>query len=142
MMEENNFDWSFSGLKTAVQRELTNPPAGEAGQPINKSTIPYLAAEIQEAITDILVFKTLKAVEKYKPEFLLLAGGVAANKSLREKFSDEIKLKKLQVFFHVPKAKFCTDNATYIASYAFFNPNFSDWRKIKALPELRIDDEV
>ena len=99
-----------------------------------------LAAEIQEAITDVLVTKTIRGIQKYKPKSFLLAGGVAANRRLREKFADEIRSKKLQVIFHVPEAKLCTDNATYIASCAHFNFKPVLWQKINANPELTITD--
>ncbi len=134
MIEENNFDWSFSGLKTAVLRTINNQQTTT-----NKEK---LAAEIQEAIVDVLVTKTIRAVQKFKPKSFLLAGGVAANSRLREKFTDEIKTKKLPIMFHVPEAKLCTDNATYIAAYAFYNYSPVRWKKIEANPELSIVVQV
>lgn len=128
IIDEDNFDWSFSGLKTAVLRETQK----------SKLEKEQLAAEVQEAICDVLVKKTIRAVKKFRPKSLLLAGGVAANARLREKFLDEIKTQKLKVLFHVPEAKLCTDNAAYIASCAYFNFKPIDLRKIKADPELTI----
>ncbi len=81
LVNENAFDWSFSGLKTAVSREILN----------HKSYILHhkseISAEIQEAIVDSLVTKTIKAVEKFKPKSLLLAGGVAAKNGIRNQES-------------------------------------------------------
>lgn len=139
MVGEGNFDWSFSGLKTAVLRRVKEQESEEVKE---KLTIPRLSAEIQEAIVDVLVAKTLRAVKKFSPRSLLLAGGVAANKRLKEKFVLRIKDEKLQVYFHVPPPRLCTDNATYIASYACFNYHPVDWRKIKATPGLTIVGEV
>lgn len=134
MIKDKNFDFSFSGLKTAVINEV-----GKMGSQIPKE---QLAAEVQEAITDVLVEKTLKATKKFKPESLLLAGGVAANSRLREKFETEIKSRNLKVNFFVPPPKLCTDNAAYIASSAFFNPGVIDWTKIQSNPELTIAGQV
>jgi N6-L-threonylcarbamoyladenine synthase len=127
---QSNFDWSFSGLKTAVLRNVTK------SKPIPGTS--RLAAEIQEAIVEVLVEKTLRAVEKFKPNSLLLAGGVAANQRLRQKFEVGLKKRKLKVDFRVPLPKLCTDNAAYIASFAFYNRSPSPWQKIESRPELTI----
>ncbi|MEK7188647.1 MAG: tRNA (adenosine(37)-N6)-threonylcarbamoyltransferase complex transferase subunit TsaD [Patescibacteria group bacterium] len=122
------WDFSFSGLKTSVARQSTN-------EQIKKLGIPRIAAEIQEAIVSVLVEKTIKAVNKFKPESLLLAGGVAANSRLRELFKLRIENCKLKINFFVPPPQLCTDNATYVASYAYFNFHPVDWQKIKAIPD-------
>ena len=133
MINSDDFDFSFSGLKTSVLDYLSKHKV---------KNIPKLAAEVQEAIVDVLVKKTLKATKKYQPKSLLLAGGVAANLRLREKFKNEIKLNKLNVDFHVPSPALCTDNAAYIASCAYFNNNPLPWNAIKANPELTISGQT
>lgn len=132
MINEDNFDFSFSGLKTAVLRTVNE----------NKFGKEQLAAEVQEAILDVLVKKTLDAVKKFKPKSLLLAGGVSANARLREKFESEIESRKLDVEFRVPNPKLCTDNAVYIAAYAFFNNKPASLNKISANAELTIVDSA
>lgn len=127
MLGQENYDFSFSGLKTAVIN-LTKKQ-----KKIDKAD---LAASIQEAITDCLVKKTLNAAEKYKVKSILLAGGVAANKKLREKMEGKTKDKKYALF--VPTPTLCTDNASYIASCAYFNLKPEPWEKIKADPGLPI----
>lgn len=149
MIDEDNFDWSFSGLKTAVLRKVKEQ---ESKRVKEKLTVPGLAAEIQEAIVDVLVEKTIRAAKLYKPKSLLLAGGVAANKRLREKFKLAISHQPLAIKFFVPPPKLCTDNATYIAAYANFNyPRFAKasrgespipWKEIKAEPGLNIVGEI
>lgn len=105
LINEDTFDFSFSGLKTAVLRE------------VQKNPIAYgLAYEVQEAITDVLVDKTLKAVQKYETPALFLAGGVAANQRLRERFQEKILDLDLNLDFFVPPAHLCTDNAAMIAA--------------------------
>lgn len=153
MINEDNFDFSFSGLKTAVlsrvkeqdrpTRFVESRRAGRAGgkrvKEINTSQFAY---EVQEAICDCLVAKTLKAVKKFKPKSLLLAGGVAANSRLREKFQLEIGSSSLEIKFYVPPPKLCTDNAACVASYADFNYSPIPWKNIKANPELTIVGEA
>ena len=129
IIDERNFDWSFSGLKTAVLREVTKKKG--AGR-------EFLAANVQEAIVDVLIEKTLRAAVKFKPKSLLLAGGVAANQRLTEMFKMEIDNLKLDIDFRVPPPYLCTDNAAYIAAYAFYNYSPLPWKKISANPELTI----
>jgi len=135
MINKDNFDWSFSGLKTAVLKEFNQHSS-------QKNIIPRYSAEVQEAIVEVLVYKTIKAAKKYKPKSILLAGGVAANNRLREKFQFEIRNSKLEIDLFIPPPKFCTDNAAYIASCAYFNNNPVNWNQIAANPQLSIMGEI
>lgn len=132
LSKKENFDWSFSGLKTAVLNEVSS----------KKIKKELLSAEIQEAIVDILVEKTLNAAYQFKPSSLILSGGVAANQRLREKFKDGIAKRKLKIEFFVPPPELCTDNATYIAAFSYFNYHPISWQEIKAIPELTIVGEI
>lgn len=134
MVGEPNFDWSFSGLKTAVMREVAANK--------KKNTRQSLAAEVQEAIVDVLVQKTLAAVKKFKPKSLLLAGGVSANTRLREKFESEIKKNNPNVDLRFPPPNLCTDNAAYIASSAFFNFSPAPFKGVGVSPDLTIVGQV
>ncbi len=138
LMNDKTFDFSFSGLKTAVMREVS--PVRLA--PLAQGKRAALAWEIQEAITDVLVVKTLRAAKKYKVPALLLAGGVAANARLREKFKLEIGNWKMEIDFRVPPPQLCTDNASFIASFAEYNFHPVPWQKITALPGLTISGET
>ncbi len=137
MVNENNFDWSFSGLKTAVAREIKD-------KKLTQKEKEHISAEVQEAIVDSLVEKTIKAIEFYKPKSFLLAGGVAANSRLRERFLTRIPSgdsgKVPRTRLHVPEIKLCTDNAAYISAAAFYNNKPIPWQKINANPELIITD--
>lgn len=121
MINDKNFDFSFSGLKTAVLYRKNENPS-------------YLAWELQEAVTDVLVAKVLKAAQKYSPKSILLAGGVAANRRLREK----MQLHIARCTLHIPPVMLCTDNAAYIASAAYFNYQPIPWKKINADPSLNL----
>lgn len=127
LINEPGFDFSFSGLKTAVSRTKDTEPN-------------FLAWELQEAVTDVLVKKTLTAAREYAVKSVLLAGGVAANKKLREKMAREIEKSGLAVTLHVPPFNLCTDNAAYIAAAAAFNNYPVPPIKIDAIPSLTIDN--
>jgi N6-L-threonylcarbamoyladenine synthase len=135
MIEEDNFDWSFSGLKTAVLKEVQKTKNGK----LKMENVAALAYEIQEAITDVLVEKTLRTVKVYQPKSLLLAGGVSANQRLREKFQLAVKdLKNPSVNLFFPPVNLCTDNAASIASCTFFNYSPISWQKLEVNPNLTI----
>ncbi len=131
MINQKNYDFSFSGLKTAVMNEFKKDDPLAKGSSFSN----FLAYELQEAITDVLIKKTLRAAAEFKVKNILLAGGVAANKRLREKFLKDDPLAKGSSFFF-PPINLCTDNAAYIASAAFFNFNPVPWQKIFADPRL------
>jgi N6-L-threonylcarbamoyladenine synthase len=131
IINKDNFDFSFSGLKTAVLRTVQSTKNIE-------QKIPQLAAEVQEAIVDCLVEKSIRAAKFFRPKSLLLAGGVAANCRLREKLHRKFESEKVDIVFHVPPPNLCTDNAAYIASCAFFNYHPVSWKKINTDPQLTI----
>lgn len=135
MINEDSFDFSFSGLKTAV---LNLTKKNRPSYILNhKSLIAY---ELQEAITDVLVVKTLKAAKKLKVKSILIGGGVAANQRLRDKFLLAIQqLTNVPIKLFIPEKKFCTDNAATIASTAFYNYQPVSWQKLKPNPSLTIN---
>ena len=102
-----SWNFSFSGLKTAVLREVRQLEADA-----NTETLPVadLAASFQEAVVDVLVGKSLEAAKEFKAKDILVAGGVSANKALRERMSVESRLP-----VHIPPLNLCTDNAAMIA---------------------------
>ncbi len=135
------YDFSFSGLKTAVlhlaEGATDDPhvvrPSGSVGRkqvsqytrigaqavqrgPMN---IALLAASFQEAVVDVLAVKTRLAAQEYHVKQVVLAGGVAANISLRTRLEQE--LLPLRIRLSSPPIEFCTDNAAMIASAAFFH---------------------
>jgi len=132
MINTKDFDLSFSGLKTSVYNYMQSEHKN-----ISRD---QLAAEIQEAIVDVLVQKSLRVIERYKPKSFLLSGGVAANKRLRDKLTREIENCKLEIALHIPHPSLCTDNAVAIASCAFFDQKTTPWQELSANPELAIAD--
>ena len=131
--DSKDFDFSFSGLKTAVLREV------EKKKKLNEKEISQICFALQNAIFDILIQKTFAAIEKYHAKSLLLGGGVAANQTLKKKFETEILNSKLAVKFFIPDKKLCTDNAAMIATAGFFNHELKNWKDVSANPELYFD---
>jgi N6-L-threonylcarbamoyladenine synthase len=146
MIGKNNLDFSFSGLKTAVLRKIEHLKIQEG---YFKETINILAYEIQEAITDVLVKKTIKAAFQNNVKSIILGGGVAANTRLKEKFEETLggnseKYSKQNgnirsLSLHIPPPILCTDNASYIASYAYYNNHPIPWQNVQAVPGLEVE---
>jgi N6-L-threonylcarbamoyladenine synthase len=106
---EGTWDFSFSGLKTAVLRQV-RALEGVA----NPLPVADLAASFQSAVIDALVTKTVKAAQKFEAKAILVAGGVSANKPLRQ--SIHMRSQALGAPCHIPPISLCTDNAAMIAS--------------------------
>lgn len=130
-----DFDFSFSGLKTAVLREVQT----YNGKPLKGSIKNDICASTQYAIVDVLVKKTIKAAQKYNTKSILLGGGVAANEMLKHKLQEKISQETPGTKLYVPPKDLCTDNAAMIATTAFFNFNSVEWSKVTADPELYFD---
>jgi N6-L-threonylcarbamoyladenine synthase len=112
MMRSKELDFSFSGLKTSVINMFKEDIAHDESLPLSD-----IAASFQEAIVDVLVAKTLRAVEEHGSKVVGVTGGVSANSRLREVFTETCKKKGIEVFF--PKLSLCTDNAAMIAAAGY-----------------------
>jgi N6-L-threonylcarbamoyladenine synthase len=111
---EGTWDFSFSGLKTAVLREVRKrQPELEAGVEPPRPGLPIndLAASFQEAVVDVLIGKTLAAAEKFEAKEIVVAGGVSANQKLRDSFQRNSSRP-----VRIPPIQLCTDNAAMIAA--------------------------
>lgn len=130
LIKEDTFDFSFSGLKTAVYRHVS------AIKQLNNSTISDLAASAQAAIIDVLIKKTLRAAEKYQVKSILLSGGVAANELLRHTMEQKTKDQGLTAAIFAPQKSLCTDNGAMIAAAALYNYHPVPWQEVTVDPEL------
>jgi N6-L-threonylcarbamoyladenine synthase len=110
MLDRAGLEFSFSGLKTAVSIAVRERSA--AGK-LDEQTRADIAAAVQEAIVDSLVAKTMRALEKTGYESLVVAGGVGANRRLREKLDAAALREGARIYY--PRMEFCTDNAAMIA---------------------------
>jgi N6-L-threonylcarbamoyladenine synthase len=133
LIGSDDFEFSFSGLKTAVLREV------QKQKQLDKQTIKDLARATQDAIIDVLTKKTLKAAKRYHVESIILSGGVAANQTLREQFS--ALSSEFSVTLFAPAKSLCTDNAAMIAAAAYFTYKPIPWDRITADPELYFEAE-
>ncbi len=115
MISRKNFDFSFSGLKTAVLYLVKKEKKKK-----DKQYIKNLCASFQQAAIDVLIAKTLRAAEKYKPKSFLLGGGVAANFELRKQIHNKISKEFPKVKIFIPSLKLAGDNAAMIAAAAYF----------------------
>lgn len=112
LMKEKTFDFSFSGLKSAVINKLHN--YRQKGEEVNKNDV---AASFQASVTDVLTAKTLQALKQYDVNHLIIAGGVAGNSEIRRRF--KILCEEENINLQIPELKFCTDNAAMIGAAAY-----------------------
>lgn len=128
-LDDDTYNFSFSGLKSAVINLVHNEY--QRGNSIRKED---LACSFQNRVVEILTKKTMKALDEYNVNNLIVAGGVSANMGLREKLDSICKEKNINL--SMPDIKYCTDNAAMIAGagyYAYKNGIISDI-DLKAIP--------
>lgn len=132
MMYSKDYDFSFSGLKTALLYEIKKDKN-------YKRRVEEYAYAFEQAVVDVLVHKTLKAALNYKVKSVMLAGGVAANKTLRERLKQEVA--KANLSFAMPPMAYTTDNAAMIAAAAYFKfkaKKTTPWAKLRVDPGVEI----
>ncbi|HSW97182.1 MAG TPA: tRNA (adenosine(37)-N6)-threonylcarbamoyltransferase complex transferase subunit TsaD [Candidatus Saccharimonadales bacterium] len=132
IMHDKQYDFSFSGLKTAAFREIKK-------QALEQQQINNLARGVQDAIIDVLIYKTLRAAEEFEIKTILLSGGVSANQTLRDTLIKKSAEKQLNITLHAPDKIFCTDNAAMIATAGLYMGEAKSWKDIIANPELYFD---
>lgn len=129
MLDSDDLDLSFSGLKTAVSNLIDI-----VGVTKQDPRLRNLCASIEAAIIDSLVKKVIKAVQIHPVEHLIVAGGVAAN----PKLAKELRKALPGIKIHIPPPSLCTDNAAMIASAAFFQDKTVSYSKLQADPNLSL----
>ncbi len=139
MIYQKNYDFSFSGLKTAVLYDFKgrSPKIRQS-----KKYIGEMCYETQQAIIDVLIYKTTKAAKEYKAKSIILGGGVVANTELRKQFKERILKEIPNTKYKIPDTQYCTDNAAMTAVAAYFHRKEAteDWRKIKVNANLKIPE--
>lgn len=112
-LDDKSYNFSFSGIKSAVINLVHNEE--QRGKAINKED---LCTSFQEKVISVLVKKTMRALKEYNVSNLIVAGGVSANKGLRERLEKECKENHIQL--SIPQTEHCTDNAAMIGAAAFY----------------------
>jgi len=107
----DSYDFSFSGIKSHVINLVHN--INQRNEEVN---IPDLCASFQETVSEVLVTKSIKAIEEYNAKMFMIAGGVAANKGLRKKIDERINNVKVVI----PEFQYCTDNAAMIGVAGYY----------------------
>ena len=136
MIKEDNYDFSFSGLKSSVINTIHN------ARQKNEELDPYnVAASFQAAVVDVLVDKTIRAAKEKNVRQLLLAGGVAANKGLRTALTTAVERELPEVSLVIPPLSLCGDNAAMIGAAAFYQYKKQDFASLdlNARPGLNLE---
>ncbi|HPN96880.1 MAG TPA: tRNA (adenosine(37)-N6)-threonylcarbamoyltransferase complex transferase subunit TsaD [Candidatus Moranbacteria bacterium] len=142
MINAKNLDFSFSGLKTAVLYTIKKNPEILK----NNGRLSQISHEFQQAVSDVLISKTVKAAQKYGPKTIILAGGVSANKEIRKQLGEAIAQKLPGIKYLIPDIKYSVDNAAMIAVAGYFrwknetnkNKFKNSWKSINADANLKL----
>ncbi len=140
LIDRPGYDFSFSGLKTSVIYQVRDL---EKKKNLSAKQVNDLCASFQQAAVDVLVSKSLRAIAQYKIKSFVLAGGVAANRLLRETLQNDIGRRFPSVKYYQPKFEYCVDNAAMIGAAAYFmqrkhkNSKW-EWKHLEALPGLHV----
>jgi len=142
MLEEDNYDFSFAGLKTSALYWLRdNFGLQTTDYRLRTPLLNDFCASFEQAIIDTLVGKTIRAAERLKPKTIILGGGVSANKKLRESLQKTIKQLPLISSFQFPISRYCMDNGAMIAVAGYYKAikrEYTDWRKIEVDPNWKV----
>lgn len=136
MLGSPNFNFSFSGLKTALLYKLKKDKKW-------REKIPQYCYSFQKAIIDTLIFKTIKAVKKHQVKTIILVGGVSANSELKKEFDRRVKDEFKNINFIFPSLKYTGDNAVMIAlagiyHFLYNKKNIKNYKKIKISSNLNL----
>jgi len=134
MLHEDNFDFSFSGLKTAVRKIV------ESYTELTDDDRRKIAREFEDAATDVLVQKTLRAIDVYGAATVIVGGGVSANMNIREQLAKALE-KTGDASLLIPTPELATDNALMIAFAGYFHAlrsEFADPSILTAVGNLRL----
>ncbi len=138
MINTKNYDFSFSGLKTAVLYDFKKRNKKERE---SKEYIQQACYQAQQAVIDVLVHKTIKALHNFDAKSLILGGGVIANKKLREEIKKSLNKDFPKIKLLVPEKKYCTDNAAMTAAASYFSyleKGIKEQKNLKANSNLRV----
>lgn len=141
MINSKNFNFSFSGLKTAVLYETKKHPELIK----NKDYVSAISYEFQQAVIDVLIHKTIRSAKRYGPKTIMIAGGVSSNIELRHQLEHAIIKELKDVAYHVPDPDYSLDNAAMIAVAGYYRWKYKKregksflWENISAKANLKL----
>ncbi len=132
MITSRDFDFSFSGLKTAIRQTVSRRPAPKRAD---------IAASFEAAVVEVLLAKTMAAAKVTAPKTVLLAGGVAANRALRKALRNAVKKELPGVRYAEPSLEYATDNGAMIAAAGYYLARAgrsNDWRDLEPSAQWEI----
>jgi N6-L-threonylcarbamoyladenine synthase len=141
-LDAEGFEFSFSGLKTAVLYHLRRNNITPESLSENQGLLADLCASLQAAIVDVLMFKLIRAAEQFNVGSITVAGGVAANSELRKRLEAEASRRGLKLF--IPKFEYCTDNGAMIAMAGYLRAKEGKFSNLElaADPSLQLGSNV
>ena len=134
MLREDNFDFSFSGLKTAVRRIVES-------EKMTEEMKSQLAREFEDATADVLVGKTMRAVDEFGANTVVVGGGVSANEYIRKCLAEALAVAGNPAQLLVPPPDLATDNALMISLAGYFharNKEYADPATLAANGNLKL----
>ncbi len=144
MIHSKDYDFSFSGLKTALLYLIRDIRKVRESENIS-DLVPELAHEFQNAIVETLVAKTIRAVKEYNAKSLILAGGVANNKLLQTSLAESVLKSSPHTTLHIPHLSYTTDNGAMIGSAGYFrafrNEHVKNMNSLRAVGNLRLESK-
>ncbi len=144
MINTKNYDFSFSGLKTAALyliRDITGSMSWKTKSKLTARQKTDIAASFEKAAVDVLIAKTVRAARIYKTKTILLGGGVSANEALRAALAAAIKKQVPGSTLFIPDLSLTGDNALMIAAAAYFSKKKKPWTSIRADANVRLGDQ-
>lgn len=135
MMYTKDYDFSFSGLKTSVLYKVKDIVQDQGS--LDKNIKMEIAKEFEDSVVDVLVYKTIKAVKKYKAKNLIIGGGVSANNMLQKALKLKIKREKIKTKLYIPTRELSTDNALMIAIAGYIQKGKKN-KSLKAIGNMSL----
>jgi len=139
MIKSNDFDFSFSGLKTAVSNAIEL--LKQKNKRLSRGKTADVAASFQKAVFEVLISKTVRAAKEYNIKTLIIGGGVAANETLCNRLKSTLNKDLPRVDFLIPRKEYTGDNAVMIALAGYFRQKkgeAGEWEKVRADANLEL----
>lgn len=133
MLDSGNLDFSFSGLKTAVRYAIE-------GKTLTEDEVLAISRDFEDTVTEVLLKKTLKAIDTHGIQTIIVGGGVSANSHIRETFTEYLGKNYPEVAVYFPPAKLSTDNSIMIALSG--HARLANAKNLSMLDDIRADGNL